>query len=58
MHLLHLRHLHLSRHICFPGNMLGPTYLRPGEAALVAAVLGTGAAQEQLVPALMKVLGP
>lgn len=29
--------------------------MRPGEAALVAAVLGTGAAQEQLVPALMRV---
>ena len=27
---------------------------RGGEQALVAAVLGTGAAQEQLVPALMK----
>ena len=34
-------------------GMLGPTYMRPGEAALVAAVLGTGAAQEELVPALM-----
>ena len=36
-------------------GMLGPTYMRPGEAALVAAVLGTGAAQEELVPALMHV---
>ena len=29
--------------------------MRPGEAALVAAVLGTGAAQDELVPALMHV---
>lgn len=35
--------------------MLGPTHMRPGEAALLAAVLGTGAAQESLVPALMRV---
>ena len=34
--------------------MLGPTLHRPGEAALVAAVLGTGAAQQDLVPALMR----
>ena len=34
--------------------MLGPTMHRPGEAALVAAVLGTGAAQKDLVPALMR----
>ncbi|GMH45929.1 hypothetical protein BSKO_13893 [Bryopsis sp. KO-2023] len=33
---------------------LGQTATRPGEAALVAAVLGTGAAQERLVPALMR----
>ena len=36
-------------------GVLGPTYMRPGEAALVAAVLGTGAAQDDLVPALMHV---
>ena len=35
-------------------GMLGPTMHRPGEAALVAAVLGTGAAQKDLVPALMR----
>ncbi len=33
--------------------MLGPSHQGVGEQALVAAVLGTGAAQEQLVPALM-----
>ena len=33
---------------------LGPSHQGVGEQALVAAVLGTGAAQEQLVPALMK----
>lgn len=36
-------------------GVLGPSYMRPGEAALVAAVLGTGAAQDELVPALMQV---
>lgn len=34
--------------------MLGPSLQRPGEAALVAAVQGTGAAQQDLVPALMR----
>jgi hypothetical protein len=33
---------------------LGPSLMRPGERALVAAVLGTGAAVEQLGPALMR----
>lgn len=35
-------------------GLLGPSHQGVGEQALVAAVLGTGAAQEQLVPALMK----
>ena len=35
-------------------GLLGPSNQGVGEQALVAAVLGTGAAQEQLVPALMK----
>ncbi|DBA74342.1 hypothetical protein WJX77_011104 [Trebouxia sp. C0004] len=34
-------------------GVLGPSHQGVGEQALVAAVLGTGAAQEQLVPALM-----
>ena len=33
---------------------LGPSLMRPGERALVAAVLGTGAAVERLGPALMR----
>ena len=36
-----------------PG-VLGPSLMRPGERALVAAVLGTGAAVERLGPALMR----
>ena len=32
---------------------LGPAIMRPGERALVAAVLGTGAAADELCPALM-----
>ncbi|KAK9823993.1 hypothetical protein WJX72_006841 [[Myrmecia] bisecta] len=35
------------------GGVLGPTYMRPGEAALVANILGSPAAQHDLVPALM-----
>ena len=35
-------------------GLLGPSHQGVGEQALVAAVLGTGAAQEQLIPALMK----
>ena len=34
-------------------GLLGPSHQSVGEQALVAAVLGTGAAQESLVPALM-----
>eukprot|EP00803_Ostreobium_quekettii_P001409 evm.model.scf_992.6 EVM.evm.TU.scf_992.6 scf_992:30174-39528(+) len=37
-----------------PGAVVGRVVTRPGEATLVAAVLGTGAAQERLVPALMR----
>ncbi|KAK9839472.1 hypothetical protein WJX81_004216 [Elliptochloris bilobata] len=36
------------------GGALGPSLMRPGERALVAAVLGTGAAVERLGPALMR----
>ena len=36
-----------------PAGVLGPSHQSVGEQALVAAVLGTGAAQESLVPALM-----
>lgn len=39
--------------VCFAGP-LGPSHQGVGEQALVAAVLGTGAARQQLVPALMK----
>jgi hypothetical protein len=38
---------------CCLVGVLGPSHQGVGEQALVAAVLGTGAAQEQLVPALM-----
>lgn len=43
------------RLICIapPVGLLGPSQQSVGEQALVAAVLGTGAAQEALVPALM-----
>jgi hypothetical protein len=37
------------------GAALGPAHMRPGESALLATVLGTGAAQQDLVPALMRV---
>lgn len=35
------------------GGALGPRRVSPAEAALVTAVLGTGAAQTDLLPALM-----
>lgn len=35
------------------GGALGPRHLSPAESALVTAVLGTGAAQTALLPALM-----
>ena len=36
------------------GASLGPTAMSPGERALVASVLATGAAQAALIPALMR----
>ena len=36
------------------GASLGPTLMSPGERALVASVLATGAAQAALIPALMR----
>lgn len=50
-----LRHAWLQLTASGCAGVLGPSYMRPGEAALVAAVLGTGAAQDELVPALMQV---
>lgn len=43
----------LDLHLVLAAGALGPSHQSVGEQALVAAVLGTGAAQERLVPALM-----
>ena len=49
----HFCKVQLRRAYCLAGA-LGPSLMRPGERALVAAVLGTGAAVERLGPALMR----
>ncbi|KIZ03660.1 hypothetical protein MNEG_4303 [Monoraphidium neglectum] len=49
--------MQVSRRADSSGGAFGSSYMRPGEAALVAAVLGAPATRELLVPALMRVYG-
>jgi len=49
--------MQVSKRADSSGGAFGSSHMRPGEAALVAGVLGAPATRELLVPALMRVYG-